>query len=69
MENLYDLEKLGATPGLKFNLKEVIIGDLVLNNVDVIVVKDQDISLVFGKKYFLNWVQSIILTINTLLVI
>lgn len=50
MENLYDLEKLGATPGLKFNLKEVTIGDLVLNNVDVVVVKDQDISLVFGKK-------------------
>jgi hypothetical protein len=50
MENLYDLEKLGATPGLKFNLKEIAIGGLMLNNVDVIVVKDQEIPLIFGTK-------------------
>jgi hypothetical protein len=50
MENLYDLEKLGATPGLKFNLKEITIGGLMLNNIDVIVVKDQEIPLIFGTK-------------------
>ena len=50
MENLYDLEILGAAPGLKFNLKEIAIGGLMLNNVDVIVVKDQEIPLIFGTK-------------------
>lgn len=50
MENLYDLEKLGATPGLKFNLKEIAIGGLILNNIDVLVVKDQEIPLIFGTK-------------------
>lgn len=50
MENLYDLEKLGATPGLKFNLKEIAIGGLILNNIDVFVVKDQEIPLIFGTK-------------------
>lgn len=50
MEVLYDLEKKGTTPGIKFNLKEIAIGGLILNNVDVVVVKDQEIPLVFGTK-------------------
>lgn len=50
MEVLYDLEKNGVTPGLKFNLKEIEIGGLLLNNVDVIVAKDQEIPLLFGAK-------------------
>ncbi len=50
MEVLYDLEKNGASAGMKFNLKEIAIGGLILNNVDVLVVKDQEIPLVFGTK-------------------
>ncbi len=50
MEMLYDLEKKGATEGMKFNLKEIAIGGLILNNIDVIVSKNQEIPLIFGTK-------------------
>ncbi|MCZ8196015.1 MAG: retroviral-like aspartic protease family protein [Flavobacterium sp.] len=50
MEVLYDFEKKGVTAGMKFNLKEIAIGGLILNNIDVLVVKDQEIPLIFGTK-------------------